>query len=160
MGRRICTHCFHIENQHYLYIHHFKNSCIIFLRFSVTEVYLFPAYGRQHLDVKPKRTAVLLGSTSLLKLFVREEFCACWNICCLLPQPNSNIRDLNAEISTVILKRMCLIQALTSLVLTGFSTLREIKQLWHISSKNVLSVNLSKSIRTYKHSLSGFTYQV
>lgn len=156
----MCTHCFHLENQHYLYIHHFKNSCIIFLRFSVTEVCLFPAHRRQHLDVKPKRTAVLLGSTSLLKLFVRAERCACWNICCPLSQPNFYIWDLNAEISTVILERMCLIQALTSLVLTGFSTLREIKQLWHISSKNVLSVNLSKSIRTYKHSLSGFTYQV
>lgn len=160
MGRRICTHCFHLENQHYLYIHHFKNSCIIFLCFSVTEVHLFPAYGRPRLNVKPKRTTVLLGTTSLLKLFMRAECSARCNICCPLSQPNSYIWDLNAEISVAILKRICLIQALTSLVLTGFLTLKEIKQLWYISSKNVLSVNLSKSIGTYKHSLSGFTYQV
>lgn len=50
MGRRICIHCFHLENQHYLYIHHFKNSCIIFLCFSVTELYLFPCVRKAALE--------------------------------------------------------------------------------------------------------------
>lgn len=90
------------------------------------EVYLFPPYRRQHLNVKPMSNNSVSQEHFSIKASKWTEYCACWNISCPFPHKKHYICELNAEISIVTLERVCLIHVLISLVLTGFLTLREI----------------------------------